>query len=286
MYARQAPGFAPSYDAKFIKSTNIVRQSAYFISVIPTDKFITHGAKYVEWGIYYIPKVYGGTPTNETCALLGIPLLHVDQFYTPTSELIDQLKMRDEFQHITSIDQLTCMQTCETLKRFKEKFDNCDNSYLLLLNIEPKGTGKFSLKYPTPRITLPGGTMEDSDCNDFERCALREFVEETHIDIENSYDIIAQRRLIKDIKHVRKRKFGMYFFGNKSFDTSNTNGDTGDTICGEISGEVGEEATEAEEVEEEEEKVRQVKKVVYHHHKKRGKNKMKTVSMFFFIKIH
>lgn len=264
------PGIAPSYDAKFIKpKENILRQSAYFISVIPVDTFVKHGAKYIDWGVYYIHKEYNGSPTQETCALVGIPILHVDQFFTEQSELIDNLKKREEFQHIQGIDFISCAHTCETLQKFKEYFDECDSSYLLLLNIEPKGYGKISMKYPDPRFTIPGGTMEDIDCNDFEQCALREFIEETALPIQHNYVVIAYKRFVKEVKKPSKRRFGVNFFSKKSFDTP-----------------IEEEEKDSDEEEEEEKKNNKRYSYVSKGIKRaKKKHKLITVSMFFFVKI-
>jgi 8-oxo-dGTP pyrophosphatase MutT (NUDIX family) len=274
-------GFAPSYDAKFIKpKENILRQSAYFISVIPVDTFIKYGAKYIDWGVYYIHKEYDGSPTQETCALVGIPLLHVDQFYTESSELIQNLKHREEFQHIHGIEFITCANTCETLSKFKEYFDACDTSSLLLLNIEPKGFGKISVKYPDPRFTIPGGTMEDADCNDFEQCALREFIEETALPIQNKYVVVSYKRFVKEVKKHSKRRFGVNFFSKKSFDTiEHSIEDSKEISLEEEEEEEGDEDGKKEELKK--------RRNIFHTLHKRGKRKQKlvTVSMFFFITI-
>jgi hypothetical protein len=295
MHNEHQKSFAYSYDAKHIKSTtsNILRQSAYFITVIPIDTFLKQGAKYIDYGVYYIHKEYNGSPTNETCALVGIPILHVDHFYKPSSELIDNLKTKDEFKHIASIESITCTSTCDILQRFKQYFETCDNSYLLLLNIEPKGLGKFQYKYPVPKFTIPGGTMEDEDCNDFERCALREFIEETNINMEGQYEIIAQKRFMKDVKNIKKRKFGLNFFSKRWFDdrredredrsehredkTGDKKGDNDNDKADQEKEEI-EEREESEESTEEEEKPRR-------YYKRPPKVKLKTVSMYFFVKV-
>ena len=54
---------------------------------------------------------------------------------------------------------------------------------LLLFSIEPKGENKFEKIYPTANLCLCGGGLEPADGQCYEKCARREFLEETGIDI-------------------------------------------------------------------------------------------------------
>jgi len=124
--------------------------------------------------------------------------------------------------------------------------------------------------------------MEDEDCNDFERCALREFIEETNINMEGQYEIIAQKRFMKDVKNIKKRKFGLNFFSKRWFDDRREDRDViTDTKIEENKEESKadtEEIADSEESEEEEEKPRR-------YYKRPPKVKLKTVSMYFFVKV-
>jgi 8-oxo-dGTP pyrophosphatase MutT (NUDIX family) len=94
-----------------------------------------------------------------------------------------------------------------------------DTNDLLLFNIEPKGEGEYENKYPEPRITIPGGGMEEKDLRDFERCGIREFEEETGLDIENSYEKISKEKIKKGFKFTHfsssRNKLKMFQIKNK-----------------------------------------------------------------------
>jgi ADP-ribose pyrophosphatase YjhB (NUDIX family) len=187
-------------------SLTVLRKSAYIISVISERDFIQRGGQALPCGIYYISKTFQGTPEHETVALVGIPLLHISSFFEESSELIEQIKQFPELQYIQGIDDLSCMHTCILLKKFQAFFDSCESHYLVLLNIEPKGEGRYQRIYPFPRFTIPGGTMEDQDSNDFLQCALREFKEETHLELTDNYTLAFSKKIIRDIYRQRKRQ--------------------------------------------------------------------------------
>jgi len=194
--------------------SNILRQSGYLVSVISERDFIQRGGKLLDYGIYYINQTEQSNhhvlPFSETVALLGIPMLHVSNFFEPESELIDNLKTHPELCYISDISAIHCESICEILRKFKDFFDHCESHYLLLLNIEPKGDGRYKKIYPTPRFTLPGGTMEECDSNDFLQCALREFQEETHIELTDNYTLIQSKKIIRDIRKKKKQKFEIF----------------------------------------------------------------------------
>ena len=189
--------------SNLIKSTsNVLRQSGYLIAVIQEKDFIQRGAKLIDYGIYMIQQEYQhDNCERETVALIGIPIIHVHDFFEEESELIKQLRVHPSLSYIENIQELCCNNTCDILSKFASFFDNCESHYLLLLNIEPKGEGRYTRIYPYPRFTLPGGKMENRDCNDFLQCAIREFAEETHIILTtDNYNLISQKKIIKDIK--------------------------------------------------------------------------------------
>jgi hypothetical protein len=195
----------------FKTHTNVLRQSGYLVSVMSERDFILRGGKLLDYGIYYINQEYNvQSPHNETVALVGVPMLHVPHFFEPQSDLIEQIKTLPELSYISDIHTIHCENICEILRKFKEFFDHCESHYLLLLNIEPKGEGRYRKIYPTPRFTLPGGTMEECDSNDFLQCALREFQEETHIELTDNYTLIQSKKIIRDIRKKKKQKFDIF----------------------------------------------------------------------------
>ena len=62
--------------------------------------------------------------------------------------------------------------------------------------------------------------MEDTDSRDFEICGLREFKEETGLDISNSYERISREKIKKGFKFTHfsssKKKLKMLLLKNKT----------------------------------------------------------------------
>ena len=61
--------------------------------------------------------------------------------------------------------------------------------------------------------------MEEKDTRDFEKCAVREFKEETGLDITNSYEKISREKIKRGFKFTHfsspKRKLKMFLLKNK-----------------------------------------------------------------------
>jgi 8-oxo-dGTP pyrophosphatase MutT (NUDIX family) len=61
--------------------------------------------------------------------------------------------------------------------------------------------------------------MEDSDSKDFVTCGLREFKEETGLDISNSYEKLSKEKIKRGFKFTHfsssKSKLKMFFIKNK-----------------------------------------------------------------------
>lgn len=203
------------WDSPSKSSKHILRQSAYMISVISERSFIQRGAVHLQYGIYYIRKEYCNTPEGETVALVGIPMIHIQQFFVEESELIREVRKLPQLAYISNVSSLCATNTCDILKKFNKFFENCDSNSLVLLNIEPRGEGRYKRLYPFPRFTIPGGTMEARDSNDFLQCALREFKEETSLDISESYELISQKKIVRDIRVNRRRQVFNYFNDSK-----------------------------------------------------------------------
>ena len=210
-HSHHPPHFRPHH--------KILRQSGYIIACITEQDFVKIGGTLLDWGLYYLQQPYDpGSTEHETVALIGIPMIHVNSFFSPSSHLIEQLRELPQLSFIMDIDELSCAHTCDVLKKFKQFFDECDSNMLLLLNIEPGGEGKYKRIYPYPRLTIPGGTMEAKDSGDFLQCALREFHEETHILLADNYELVLQKRIHREVNKRKKKKHYQIFSNSKMFD--------------------------------------------------------------------
>lgn len=197
-----------------------IRKGSYIMAIMPIESFMKQqGAMKLDCGIYFIKKEYDGTPTKETCALLGIPLINVTDFLDETCAFVTSIKHDRELQYITDVHNLSVRYIQNPISKFKMFFRREDTSELLLFNIEPKGEGIQELKYPEPRITIPGGGMEEKDLRDFEKCGIREFKEETGLDISESYERISKEKIKKGFKFTHfssnRNKVKMFLIKNK-----------------------------------------------------------------------
>ena len=94
-----------------------------------------------------IKKEYDGTPTKETCALLGIPIRLINDFILEHSPLINLIKQSQELDYIDQIQSITSKFIYRAIGKFLPHFNKCEATDLVLLNIEPKGYGKLERKY-------------------------------------------------------------------------------------------------------------------------------------------
>jgi len=197
-----------------------VRKGSYIMAIMPISSFMKQqGAMKLDCGIYFIKKDYDGTPTKETCALLGIPLINVTDFLDETCAFVSSIKHDKELQYIKDIVRLSVRYIQNPISKFKMFFKREDTNDLLLFNIEPKGEGIHELKYPEPRITIPGGGMEEKDLRDFEKCGIREFKEETGLDISDTYERISKEKIKRGFKFTHfssnRNKVKMFLIKNK-----------------------------------------------------------------------
>jgi 8-oxo-dGTP pyrophosphatase MutT (NUDIX family) len=182
------------------KKSRKLCKGGYILSIIEPYYFITFGAQLISMTqpVYYIPKVYtGGDPNHETCALVGIRVQDWTDLLTDDSQLIRNLRKCSQLSYIQDIIKLTSYHLVDNISKFKDKFKQMEPTDLILLNIEPRGNGHLEKKYPVPRLSIPGGTMEKIDSNSFEQCAFREFKEETGLDITHNYISICQEQILK-----------------------------------------------------------------------------------------
>jgi 8-oxo-dGTP pyrophosphatase MutT (NUDIX family) len=197
-----------------------IRKGSYIMAIMPIESFMKQqGAMKLDCGIYFIKKEYDGTPTKETCALLGIPLINVTDFLDETCAFVSSIKHDKELRYIKDVQHLSVRYIQNPISKFKMFFKREDTNELLLFNIEPKGEGIHELKYPEPRITIPGGGMEEKDMRDFEKCGIREFQEETGLDISDTYERISKEKIKRGFKFTHfssnRNKVKMFLIKNK-----------------------------------------------------------------------
>lgn len=170
-----------------------IRKNSYLLAIIERNKFLEFQAEsIVENHLYFIRKSYDGTSTGETCAVIAMSKDFLKDIY----ETIKIIKTCEQLKYIEDISKVTFSCTnVYVIDYFKDLINNQTDDFLFVFNIEPKGQNISQLKfYPNPIISIPGGNMEIQDRLSFERCAHREFIEETGIDIKDNYKIIGIHR--------------------------------------------------------------------------------------------
>jgi hypothetical protein len=193
-----------------ITEEHIGKRSGYVLGMVDFEDIIRlNGEPILENGIYIIPR----DKTKETDALIvisvSILISMLDNAYVNNYDNINNSKceyikcMREHplLQFISEVKTLY-IKYIYTIYRILNmlKEEGWDDQYIIL-NIEPKGTGRLEKMYPAPVITIPGGTMEHLDNNDYEVCAFREFFEETCIDITRCKYICIAKDKLKCNKH-------------------------------------------------------------------------------------
>ena len=68
------------------------RKSAYLLAIVRSEFFIELGARRIEEGIYLLPRVYDGTESGETCAIVGLNRAWARQVVDPTTSLYELLQ--------------------------------------------------------------------------------------------------------------------------------------------------------------------------------------------------
>ncbi len=183
--------------------SNRKSKSAYMIALVRRQNFISLGAKPIQGGVsYYIPRnhVYDGSPFNETCGILGLRANFYHHLNNPACAVFRKIKESPLLQNVEDALNVTAKKIAPPLSKFDSFLRAQNDDILILLNVEPKGTGIFTRIYPHPQITLPGGTMEDGDGDCFQACAFREFKEETGFDISRCSSII-HNETMQQLRH-------------------------------------------------------------------------------------
>ncbi len=199
------------------KKIHYTKRSSYVLALIDyADLDMCNAISIIDSKMYVIPR----EKTDETDALLAVQL-HVyleilQNAYILNEDNIDKcvceyvLSIRNHFYLNYIVDSHRIYTKYSyTVNRIVNQLiqDGWDDQYILL-NIEPKGlTSELERLYPAPLITLPGGTMETMDKGDFEKCAFREFYEETNIRIDKCSHICIAKDKLKCSKHQTTSQF-------------------------------------------------------------------------------
>lgn len=197
------------------KEYDYVQKSAYVISLISYEDIIRLGGKYIiENEIYNIPR----QSTNETVALLAIStqtlttillntnIYNDNNIYNCNCKYIESIRSFSDFSYIDDIHKLYIKYSYIIQRIIQSLINEGWQDQFILCNIEPKGKGFLEKRYPAPLISIPGGTMEKSDNNDFEVCAFREFFEETMINIDKCGYLTVTKDKLKCNKYYKKEK--------------------------------------------------------------------------------
>ncbi len=168
-----------------------VKRSSYLISIMNKDILIKFGAIKHSENILYKVYDYDELDTNQKCAIIGISRDYLTYIFDDSQNniLINFIKTCEDFKDITGISNIDKSGVERVLHNFISNFNQVSSNDCIIFNIEPAGKGKLKRIYPSAKLTIPGGSMETIDTYSFEECALREFREETHIEITD-YTVI------------------------------------------------------------------------------------------------
>jgi hypothetical protein len=144
-------------------------------------------------GVYILPRKYDGTPSGETCAIVGIARRHIRELFNQSGRIYNLLRGCPLLRDVPGIADLGPYKL-GALKCMLRNLYFVLDSELVLFNIEPKGEDGNEKLYPRANICLPGGGMEIQDDYSWERCALREFEEEVGVKLDKEDKLIARQR--------------------------------------------------------------------------------------------
>jgi hypothetical protein len=154
------------------------RKSAYVLAIVQPDFLLRLGAAIIHDGIFLLPRVYDGTESGETCAILGLSRTWVRQVASPHSPLYEILRSCSALSTVPGIDDLSPYKL-NVLRTMNKYINQIGDNEVVIFNVEPKGeNGRTQQTYPCANICFPGGGMEHQDEYNWERTAFREFGEE------------------------------------------------------------------------------------------------------------
>lgn len=194
------------YNKPKLSSNKHTRRCSYVIASVDKQTFINQGARtLIEDCIYIIKRKYDGTSKGETNAIVGINKKFIQDLFYTDCFIYETLKLDEQLQDVPGINDLSPYKL-SALKYLLKFLYFIHDDELVIFNIEPKGDGKY---YPSANLCLPGGGLESQDNFCHERCAWREFEEETGLKIPplNSENI----KLITKQKLFLYECYAMYF---------------------------------------------------------------------------
>lgn len=186
-------------------------KSSYCIVLMDIVKFIEMGATQSQSGIYFINRMTTLDETldcNEVCVVFAVPTSKINEIVDPNSTLISALKT--DFTFIEDISDLNISRATETISPFLSDIISVGGEKVVLFNIEPKATGFLAVRYPNCQISLPGGSMDKNDGNDYWNTAKREFREEVGFELSPSSQVV-KSIYVKSLMHKFKRKHNKFY---------------------------------------------------------------------------
>lgn len=179
-------------------------KKSYIIPIISQESFLYQGAEQIE--DCYIQFL---SDNSESLATIGIPVKYYEDLIKKRSYILEKLKMHTKLQNIKKIERLKYGKLKTILRLFQKIFIESHELInlekdLILFNIEPIcQTTKENVLYPWPSFFPIGGNMEEIDNNNYKACAIREFKEETNINLQK-YDIIKEYKTLKTVSYLSK----------------------------------------------------------------------------------
>lgn len=199
----------PAKQRYFKPSKNSPRKASYIISALSSQLFMEQGAQcLIPNCLYILPRVYNGTATGETNAVIGINKRFIGCILNKDSFIYAKLKTCVYLRDVLGIENLSPYRLFEAYKFISRYLFCINDNELLLFNIEPRGNfGRF--RYKSANVSLTGGGMEPRDNFCWQTCAKREFQEEVglRLDDEESEGL----KLITKQKYDHFDKQVMYF---------------------------------------------------------------------------
>jgi hypothetical protein len=164
--------------------------------------FLTAGAKRIPLtntpfahynnSLYILPRTYDGTATGETCAIIGVSKRLINNLFEEENAMYELFKSHPDLVNVPGIEDLQPYKLFAFKCMLKFLYFLQDHE-LILFNIEPKGNIQTERRYPCANLCLPGGGMEIKDEYCWEKCAMREFTEETGL-VPDEFKLITKQR--------------------------------------------------------------------------------------------
>ena len=196
------------YNRPYYLKRNL-RKCSYVLAVTEPTKFIERGAKTViDNCLYVLKRAYDGSPTGETCAIIGVSKTHIEDLLDHNSAIYGKLRSLPDLRDVPGIETLSPYRM-EGLRLMLKYMPLVQDEEIILFNIEPKGTDpKTQTNYPCANVCIPGGGLEPQDQQSYDNCGRREFWEETGFIIPTNPE---EHKLLMKQKFNFTDRQSMYF---------------------------------------------------------------------------